>query len=293
MNCSTVDLKAYFLGEFAGREERRWKITCARCQSCREELDRLKLTDTALRSLVEEDAPQRIAFVSDKVFEPRWLADHLALGSRDGLCFGGAAGGGHSGAWIFREWHARPAVTARGGYRADRATHRARGERPVGCRSGESRVGKRGQAEFANGEHAGCGRETLRIQAPEPIWRWCSKPLDYYEKQSAQMMVAVNDKRHRAMRLAAVVLLLCALPFGSMADKPKVNRAMIEAMADSVDSHLRGIWPADPVEVIGLTQGTYIQWIRRGLRERSESRAVGRNQPVPSGHHRRRTEAHP
>jgi hypothetical protein len=43
-----------------------------------------------------------------------------------------------------------------------------------------------------------------------------------------------------------------------MADKPKVNHAMIQAMADSVDSQLRGIWPGDPVEVIGLTQGTYI-----------------------------------
>ena len=60
------------------------------------------------------------------------------------------------------------------------------------------------------------------------------------------------------MRLAAVIVLLCALPFGSMADKPKVNRAMIKAMEDGVERQLRGIWPADPVEVIGLTQGTYI-----------------------------------
>jgi hypothetical protein len=60
------------------------------------------------------------------------------------------------------------------------------------------------------------------------------------------------------MRLTAVTFLLCALPFGSMADKPKVNRAMIKAMAASVDSQLLGIWPADPVEVVGLTQGTYI-----------------------------------
>jgi hypothetical protein len=60
------------------------------------------------------------------------------------------------------------------------------------------------------------------------------------------------------MRLTAVILLLCALPFGSMADKPKVNRAMIKAMEDSVENQLRGIWPADPVEIVGLTQGTYI-----------------------------------
>ena len=61
------------------------------------------------------------------------------------------------------------------------------------------------------------------------------------------------------MRIAAIVaLLLCALPAGSMADKPKVNRAMIEAMEHSMDRKLSGLWPADPVEVVGLTQGAYI-----------------------------------
>ena len=63
------------------------------------------------------------------------------------------------------------------------------------------------------------------------------------------------------MRIAAIVaLLLCALPAGSMADKPKVNRAMIEAMEHSMDRKLSGLWPGDPVpvEVLGLTQGAYI-----------------------------------
>jgi hypothetical protein len=58
--------------------------------------------------------------------------------------------------------------------------------------------------------------------------------------------------------LAMVSLLLCAIPGGSRADKPKVNRAMIKGMEDSIDKQLRGIWPADPAEVMGLTQGTYI-----------------------------------
>src|SRR6202030_3903746 len=60
------------------------------------------------------------------------------------------------------------------------------------------------------------------------------------------------------MRLTAIILLLCALPFGSMADKPKVSLAMIKAMQDSVDNHLQRIWPDDPVEMIGVTQGAYI-----------------------------------
>jgi hypothetical protein len=35
-------------------------------------LERLRLTQAALLSLAEEEVPQRIAFVSDKIFEPRW-----------------------------------------------------------------------------------------------------------------------------------------------------------------------------------------------------------------------------
>jgi hypothetical protein len=42
------------------------------CQSCREELDRLNLTRSALASLEDEEIPRRISFVSDRVFEPRW-----------------------------------------------------------------------------------------------------------------------------------------------------------------------------------------------------------------------------
>jgi hypothetical protein len=62
------------------------------------------------------------------------------------------------------------------------------------------------------------------------------------------------------MRIALVALLaLCALPFGSMADGPKVNRGMIEGMERSLDHKLSVLWPQDPMEVIGLSQGTYIQ----------------------------------
>ncbi len=62
------------------------------------------------------------------------------------------------------------------------------------------------------------------------------------------------------MKIAAVALLaLCALPGGSLADNPKVNRAMIEAMQQSMDRKLAAIWPQDPAEVLGLSQGAYIQ----------------------------------
>jgi len=42
------------------------------CVSCGEELERLNMTHLALVSLRDEEVPRRIAFVSDKVFEPRW-----------------------------------------------------------------------------------------------------------------------------------------------------------------------------------------------------------------------------
>ena len=70
MTCSSVDLKAYVLGE----EPAEHAVTAhvAACESCREELERLRATRTALLALPQEEMPRRIAFVSDKIFEPRW-----------------------------------------------------------------------------------------------------------------------------------------------------------------------------------------------------------------------------
>src|SRR5258708_23793001 len=61
------------------------------------------------------------------------------------------------------------------------------------------------------------------------------------------------------MRTVAIAsLLLCALPIGSMADKSKVSRAAIQAIEGNMDSHLMKLWPDDPMQVLGLTQGAYI-----------------------------------
>ena len=71
MSCS-VDLKAYLFGELDQREKAVAQGHVNTCAICRDELDRLRITQTALLSLPQEEIPQRIAFVSDKVFEPRW-----------------------------------------------------------------------------------------------------------------------------------------------------------------------------------------------------------------------------
>lgn len=70
MSCSPFDLKDYFLQELADPQRRQVEAHVKSCQSCREELDRLRLTEAALFALREEEIPQRIAFVSDPVFEP-------------------------------------------------------------------------------------------------------------------------------------------------------------------------------------------------------------------------------
>jgi len=70
MSCSPFDLKDYFLQELADPQRRQVEAHVKTCQPCREELDRLRLMEAALFVLREEEIPQRIAFVSDPVFEP-------------------------------------------------------------------------------------------------------------------------------------------------------------------------------------------------------------------------------
>jgi len=70
MSCSPFDLRDYFLKELSDPERRQVELHVRSCPPCREELDRLQVTETALFALREEEIPQRIAFVSDKIFEP-------------------------------------------------------------------------------------------------------------------------------------------------------------------------------------------------------------------------------
>jgi anti-sigma factor RsiW len=85
MSCSPYDLKDYFLGELSEAERQQVQRHAQECGACREELDRLRLTQAALRALPEEEPPRRIAFVSDKVFEPGWWQRFWQSGSRLGF----------------------------------------------------------------------------------------------------------------------------------------------------------------------------------------------------------------
>jgi anti-sigma factor RsiW len=86
---SCVDLNDYFLKELPEAERREVEAHVRECGRCREELERLRLTEASLFALREEEIPQRIAFVSDKVFEParwrRWLNGFWGSAARLGF----------------------------------------------------------------------------------------------------------------------------------------------------------------------------------------------------------------
>jgi anti-sigma factor RsiW len=72
MSCESYDWKAYALGELDRPARIEAESHAAACATCRDELATLRLTLDTLSTLREEEIPRRIAFVSDKVFEPRW-----------------------------------------------------------------------------------------------------------------------------------------------------------------------------------------------------------------------------
>jgi anti-sigma factor RsiW len=89
MSCPPFNLNDYLLEELPEPERRQMETHVKSCSPCQEELARLRIVSVALRSVPEEEIPQRIAFVSDKIFEPspwrRWLAAFWNSGARLGF----------------------------------------------------------------------------------------------------------------------------------------------------------------------------------------------------------------
>jgi hypothetical protein len=69
MSCPPFDLRDYYFEDLCESERRLTEVHVKTCAHCREELDRLRGTETALLALPNEEIPQRIGFVSDPVFE--------------------------------------------------------------------------------------------------------------------------------------------------------------------------------------------------------------------------------
>ncbi len=109
MSCSPFDLRDYFLKELPHPQQVQVEAHVHTCAACREEVERLRATEAALFSLRDEEIPQRIAFVSDKIFEPsparRWLAAFWGSSARLGF----ASAAVLSVAITFSAWHRTPA----------------------------------------------------------------------------------------------------------------------------------------------------------------------------------------
>ncbi len=89
MTCSPHDLRDYLLNELKAGEREEVERHLRTCLSCGVELERLQATRSALLAFPEEEIPRRIAFVSDKIFEPpvwrgwlrfAWLQVAIAAG---------------------------------------------------------------------------------------------------------------------------------------------------------------------------------------------------------------------
>ncbi len=69
---SEIDLKAYLFGELPEAERRAVAAHLEQNAEARAEYARLEATQAMLGMVRDEELPRRIAFVSDKVFEPTW-----------------------------------------------------------------------------------------------------------------------------------------------------------------------------------------------------------------------------
>ena len=193
MNCSSEDLKAYLLGELAVRDRASLEDHVRACQSCREELDRLKLTEAALMALEDEEVPRRISFVSDKVFEPRWYETIWRSGPAMGF-----ASAVILAAAILVHGFVRPVASPAQAPALDTAQIEQRIEREVNARL-ETVVAKavsdaqtKQAGEFAKVLEATGKRFEAQRQADLATVQQAAK---YYEMKMSRWEVALNDAR--------------------------------------------------------------------------------------------------
>lgn len=86
--CNRIDeVRDFVLNELDVAARPAVKKHLQECAECAAEADQLQLTTAALRILPDREIPQRIAFVSDKVFEPKqsWLGAVWNSGPRLGF----------------------------------------------------------------------------------------------------------------------------------------------------------------------------------------------------------------
>lgn len=185
MSCSSVDLKAYFLEELPAAERAPVEKHLDACAGCREELERLGSTRAALAALPDQEPPQRIAFVSDKVFEPRWFETMWRSGPAMGF-----ASAAVLAAAIFVHAYARPAAPL------DTARMEQRIQQQVEARVGVALTKAVAAAEKSQDERIAATLATAERRFDAQYQRAlvdARQMADYYRDQNAKFEVASNN----------------------------------------------------------------------------------------------------
>jgi hypothetical protein len=179
-------LKAYALGEPSGGPGEASHIES--CQNCREELERLRLTETALLSLSDEEVPQRIAFVSDKIFEPRWWQRMWRSGPA--MAFASAA---LLAIAIFAHAYTRPAtIVQSAGITAVQVEHMVATEVDRRVAVEVAKVTAQSRAREASvAQTIEAAEKRFQLQRQSDI-AMMEQTAHYYESKMGQLMVASN-----------------------------------------------------------------------------------------------------
>ena len=108
--CSRADdLRDYAFEELAAPERRSMEQHLAECADCAADLTDLRLTTAVLRALPDREIPQRIAFVSDKVFSPSPVARFFGGFWNSAARLGFASACLVAGALVISAYHRPPA----------------------------------------------------------------------------------------------------------------------------------------------------------------------------------------
>jgi anti-sigma factor RsiW len=97
-------LRDFAFDELPAGQRREMEQHITTCGDCAIELDRLRMTTAALRILPDREIPQRIAFVSDQIFQPSVFARFLGSGARLGF----ASACVLAAAMVVSAWHISP-----------------------------------------------------------------------------------------------------------------------------------------------------------------------------------------
>ena len=274
MSCSPFDLKDYFLKELPDASRRPVEDHLRTCPACREELDRLRLTEAALFALRDEEVPQRIGFVSDEVFEParwrRWWGAFWGSAGAIGLRLRRGALHRHSGARVRAPGAIRPvgSVPAAG----CRLYLSRRSPEPHSGR----RVGKRGPPGGENEEHRGGSPQRPRAGSNHAGAGRGIESLSGAERQRAEDSRVPSGRRNEgpAMKLPVallplVVACICAgqteikppsptVSAPVTVETPRVSPQVLAQLEQAFEDKVKTLKGAEPCNLLGASSGFYL-----------------------------------